>query len=49
MILERKMQFNIPDLHQQIGELGSGTTAAGLESIRASIMDFAEIMQLYGL
>ncbi|MDR1687057.1 MAG: GTP pyrophosphokinase family protein [Clostridiales bacterium] len=43
MILERKMQMNVPDLKQQDGYIES----SGVENMRSSIVEFAGLFHLY--
>jgi putative GTP pyrophosphokinase len=47
MILERKMQINIPDLKQQVGEIEGNGSTQGLEILRTSIVEFAGLFQVY--
>lgn len=47
MILERKMQINIPDLKQQLGEFRNDFRIDGLDNSRANILEFAGLIQLY--
>lgn len=47
MILERKMQINIPDLRQQFGDFHNNFKIDGLGDPRRFILKFAEFIQVY--
>ena len=47
MILERKMQIDIPDLQHQFGEFQNNFNINGFDDPRKFIMEFAKLMQIY--
>ncbi|MDR2939164.1 MAG: GTP pyrophosphokinase family protein [Clostridiales bacterium] len=47
MILERKMQLNIPDLKEQAGKFQDNFLIAGFEGPNAGIMELAGLIQIY--
>jgi len=47
MILERKMQINIPDLQQQFGEFQNNNRLIRFDDPRATIIEFAGLIQVY--
>ena len=47
MILERKMQINIPDLQQQFGDFQNNNGLTSFGDPRAIIIEFAGLIQVY--
>jgi len=47
MILERKMQINIPDFQQQFGEFQNNFVIEGFDDPRSFILEFAGLIQIY--